>query len=377
MIIWLFGTGTVLGQPPVQPQPGKPSAVKSPAKAQAEAPAKTQAEAPAKATAEAPVTVAAGSPWENVKQYQAKGDGQHDDTAAIQKAIDAVASRGGGVVLLPPGTYLTSGEGLKIKSSGVSLTGVDENVSIIKHSGPHPAITVGTGTPPPCINNRIAGLKIVGAGANSHGIQLNDYAIRYNIENTWITGFAKGAAIKAVDHNHSGHISRVEINKNDLGISIGDHGQFTDISFSKIYHNNKYGIELVDCNVINILSTQIEKNGDSTGASIIAKGVDVLNIIGCYSEQDQKYPGPFLILTKGIAAQKCRAVNVMGTRSIGNKAAPHSVVLESVDGVSFIGCWFNSFSKGIFSLRPINPKGVQSIVGQTNYLGGPAGDKIF
>src|SRR5690348_2236386 len=43
----------------------------------------------------------------NVLDYGAKGDGTNDDTAAVQKAIDACAGGGGGEVLLPAGTFLT------------------------------------------------------------------------------------------------------------------------------------------------------------------------------------------------------------------------------------------------------------------------------
>lgn len=42
----------------------------------------------------------------NVRDYGATGDGKTIDTPAINKAIDAAAAAGGGMVLLPPGTYL-------------------------------------------------------------------------------------------------------------------------------------------------------------------------------------------------------------------------------------------------------------------------------
>ncbi len=47
----------------------------------------------------------AGAGVVNVRDFGARGDGRHDDTTAIQKAIDASA---GGVVFLPAGTYRLS-----------------------------------------------------------------------------------------------------------------------------------------------------------------------------------------------------------------------------------------------------------------------------
>ncbi len=59
-----------------------------------------------------PATLAAGpeiSGVYNVLDFGAKGDGTADDTAGIQKAIDACIAHGGGQVLLPGGKLFLSG----------------------------------------------------------------------------------------------------------------------------------------------------------------------------------------------------------------------------------------------------------------------------
>lgn len=49
----------------------------------------------------------APGPFWDVRDFGARGDGRTLDTEAIQKAIDACAESGGGVVRLPPGRYLS------------------------------------------------------------------------------------------------------------------------------------------------------------------------------------------------------------------------------------------------------------------------------
>lgn len=60
--------------------------------------------------------------WFNVKEYGATGNGSTDDTAAIQAAITAAQTAGGGTVYIPFGTYKTSST-LTISANGVALIG--------------------------------------------------------------------------------------------------------------------------------------------------------------------------------------------------------------------------------------------------------------
>jgi hypothetical protein len=48
-------------------------------------------------------------PYLNVRKFGAHGNGKTDDTAAIQKALDAAGKQSGNVVLLPTGDYLIKG----------------------------------------------------------------------------------------------------------------------------------------------------------------------------------------------------------------------------------------------------------------------------
>ena len=66
-----------------------------------------------------------------VSDFGAKGDGKTDDTAAFQKALDAAAQAGGGVVYAPRGNYFFAGH-LNVPNA-VTLKGVWESVP--SHTG--------------------------------------------------------------------------------------------------------------------------------------------------------------------------------------------------------------------------------------------------
>ena len=60
--------------------------------------------------------------WFNVRAYGAAGNGTTDDTAAIQAAITAAGTAGGGTVFLPHGNYKVSST-LNFTSSGIAFVG--------------------------------------------------------------------------------------------------------------------------------------------------------------------------------------------------------------------------------------------------------------
>jgi len=70
----------------------------------------------------------------NVLSYGAVGDGANDDTSAIQKAINAIGSAGGGIVFFSVGTYKTSAT-LSIGSDNVTLYGSGQGTIIKPASG--------------------------------------------------------------------------------------------------------------------------------------------------------------------------------------------------------------------------------------------------
>jgi len=78
------------------------------------------------------IVVLPGAAWAgkasfNVRQYGAAGDGTNMDTAALRKTIDAAADSGGGIVIFPPGRYLSGSLDLK---SHVTLQ-LDEGATLL------------------------------------------------------------------------------------------------------------------------------------------------------------------------------------------------------------------------------------------------------
>ena len=83
------------------------------------------------ATARANINAAQRSIFD-VRDYGAKGDGVNNDATAINSAISAAVTAGGGTVYLPHGTYSTGATLLIYGGSGVVIKGENKGTTIIK-----------------------------------------------------------------------------------------------------------------------------------------------------------------------------------------------------------------------------------------------------
>jgi hypothetical protein len=112
----------------------------------------------------------------NVNDFGAVGDGTTDDLAAIQAAINAVGTSGGGIVQLQAGFYTISDQ-LTINYDDVTIQGAGNNISWIKVTGANKnGIKVNGVSGTPIRNVMLRDFSIIlatAATANSVGLDLN------------------------------------------------------------------------------------------------------------------------------------------------------------------------------------------------------------
>ena len=123
-----------------------------------------------------PALAGPAAPKLDARQFGALGDGQADDTGALQKALDQTFDNGGGVLVIPPGTYRLT-RTLRIGAGAGKAPDITRHNGIIAHGarflsqisgGPVLEVT-GRG------NHRfllIEGLDVLGSGRETHGIVL-------------------------------------------------------------------------------------------------------------------------------------------------------------------------------------------------------------
>jgi hypothetical protein len=144
-----------------------------------------------------PPAFAASSSDFDVKSYGATGNGSTDDTTAIQNAINAAQSAGGGVVFFPKGTYRITSS-LFVSGNYVQLEGTGEGSVIWPATSGLTAIYIGNaGGLNLCTNNKVKNLcvhRAVGPAAGSYGIRV-ERARFINLEGVSVYDSAYGIGV--------------------------------------------------------------------------------------------------------------------------------------------------------------------------------------
>ncbi len=208
----------------------------------------------------APLPLSASEVEETVRAFGALGDGENDDTEAIQKAINASAS----VIRFPPGTYKVS-EPLIVDLDEVGVTSmIGDGTARIIMVGSGPAIRFvgthqGTASPKTVQDNvwqkqrmpLVDGLEIVGANDEADGIE----------------------AVRTMQLT----VSRVVIRRVRHAIHLVERNRNVIVSNCHLYENHGVGVFLdnVDLHQINLSACHISYN---EGGGFVSKGGNVRNI---------------------------------------------------------------------------------------------------
>ncbi|WP_057911628.1 glycosyl hydrolase family 28-related protein [Peribacillus muralis] len=218
----------------------------------------------------------------NVKSppYNAKGDGKHDDTKAIQKAINDLVD-GGGIIYLPKGSYNISSS-LKIKD-GITLRGIGSLGTIIRNTGTGYAIESiekkrsKTSTMVEDKVRRyqtIENITVQGTDNAEGGIKLSFSGEYFEINKVRILGNINGVGLNLQD-SYSGIIQNVHVSQstNNTGIKLQarqvSSGQISFINV--VVAHSKYGVEI----------------GESYNTSS-AQIIDSVSFTGCIFQHNEK-----------------------------------------------------------------------------------------
>ena len=236
-----------------------------------------------------------GSEVYNVRAYGAVGDGSTDDSTAIQDAIDAAVSAGGGTVFFPRGNYkitteidlyshvslVGSATGLDASVKGSTITQVTSNTHALVAEITTDVIKAVT----------IENLRIDGPGSTTgHGIYLKNTGDMgthppfegWTFRNVEITGFNVGIDVESLIVSK---FDRVISQENVVGFYFdgGSDGAWTTIStsvtldncFANANTNEGYIVE--NCNYMTFNACAADDN--TTGYYF--NGAVAINLNGC------------------------------------------------------------------------------------------------
>jgi parallel beta-helix repeat protein len=234
----------------------------------------------------------------NAKDFGAVGDGQTDDTQALQSAVDSI-QRTGGRVFVPSGLYMVSEP--VILTDGITLMGAGMGMTIFKIPDEH--------------NDDIIGLVRTPSGVATQSVMVRDLTLDGNRENQSggdQYGFYCGVTPSRPESDFDIACLRVEIHdfrgygfdpheittRLTLTDCISHHNDRDGFTLDGVvngimkgciaYENGRHGINLVTDSRYCILSQNISYGNGSNGITIQNRsyGIQVVNNLVMQNEED-------------------------------------------------------------------------------------------
>lgn len=189
----------------------------------------------------------------NVKDYGAIGDGETDDTAAVQSAIDSLPK--GGIVLFPIGTYLIT-KNVFVGQDHMTLTGQGKASKIVYNYEQQEKDTAYSAS------------LFFFRGGSSH-ITVRDLQLKYtgsyypNVGESYkgkVSGLCFAASSDVLIHNVEIH----GFNANGISVTTGTSSRYAKrfkVHQCHLHHNRVSGVLFGNVEYISITDCDLEHNG--------------------------------------------------------------------------------------------------------------------
>jgi hypothetical protein len=275
----------------------------------------------------------------NVKSYGAEGDGTTDDTVAIQSTIAAANTASGGVVYLPPGTFMATNIQL-LNINNITFAGPGE-IKSLDGLNVNGLILVDT-----CSNIVFDGIRITGKGGLGSGSTDDGITIRatknYRITGCHITNFSRNATSiwgQPVYDDNDKYPSMIDnnvISGNYVGVLINNNAEYFDIIMNQIT-NNSFGVYGGFGN-INVRSNQISYNiyGVFLDGTLHANP-DHNSISGNKINHNRAVGLKITNVGNRVHVVDNQIVSTVGPETYGSTGFSYSLVLENVKNLQVIG----------------------------------------
>lgn len=268
----------------------------------------------------------------DVRAYGAVGDGDTDDAAAIQAAIDASAGK---VVYLPAATYHIE-SGLTVTAEDTKIVGDGKDLTIIESNSASPIITISNDEP------IIKGLTLYGTGVSTAGISIIGAGAKRGVfEDITIhhCSSTTGTGFYAEDNAWSMRLTRVKSTSNNRGIHLKKNYQnivvegcyFNDNTECQVYLSTNTGI-------VSFNGCLVEDEGYTPNTKgVIIETVKPVVFSNCYHESSS---GENLIDFHITGAAQ---LGIEGMYAVGNDTCTNSIVIDGAASVTIKDSHFTEY----------------------------------